>query len=167
MSFLAGTMQQLYIGSEYEVTATLDFNKKYKSYQYKPRTIISVEPKTEEQQRAFLSSIVTAKQADTLLEVYPDIVDDIIKGKDNVDLSLLKGIGEYTYNSIKEKVLDNYVISDILALLQPLWVKYPTIKRLLSNESNPVLLKQKLIDNPYIMLDFRGFGFKTVDGLAM
>lgn len=167
MSLLTGTMQQLYIGSEYEVTATLEFNKKYKTYQYKPRTIISVEPKTEEQQRAFLSSIVTAKQADTLLSVYPDIVDDIIKGKDNVDLSLLKGIGEYTYNSIKEKVLDNYVISDILALLQPLGVKYPTIKRLLSNESNPVLLKQKLIDNPYIMLDFRGFGFKTVDGLAM
>lgn len=167
MSILAGNMQQLYIGSEYEVIASLEYNNKYKSYQYKPRIITSITPKTEEQQRMFLTSVITEKQADTLLEKYPNIVEEIIKGKDNVDLSQLKGIGEYTYNNIKDKVLDNYVISDILILLQPLGVKYPMIKRLLMGEPNPALLKQKLLDNPYIMLELRGFGFKTVDALAL
>ena len=167
MSMLVGNMQQLYLGSEYEVTATLDYNAKYKSYQYKPKIITSVAPKSDEQQRMFLSSILTEKQTDTLLGQYPNIVEEMINGTDNVDLNLLKGIGKYTYESIKEKVLDNYVISDILILLQPLGVKYPTIKKLLMGEPNPALLKEKLIDNPYIMLDIRGFGFKTVDGLAL
>ena len=167
MSMLVGNMQQLYLGSEYEVTATLDYNAKYKSYQYKPKIITSVAPKSDEQQRMFLSSILTEKQTDTLLSQYPNIVEEMINGTDNVNLDLLKGIGKYTYESIKEKVLDNYVISDILILLQPLGVKYPTIKKLLMGEPNPALLKEKLIDNPYIMLDIRGFGFKTVDGLAL
>ena len=167
MSMLVGNMQQLYIGSEYEVTATLDYNAKYKSYQYKPKIITSVTPKTEEQQKMFLTSIITDRQAETLLEKYPNIVEDIIKGTDNVDLKELKGIGETTYQSIKEKVLENYVISDILILLQPLGVKYSMIKKLLMGEPNPALLKEKLLDNPYIMLDLRGFGFKTVDSLAL
>ena len=164
---LVGNMQQLYLGSEYEVIATLDYNAKYKSYQYKPKIITSVAPKSADQQRMFLSSILTEKQTNTLLEQYPNIVQEIINGTDNVDIKVLKGIGEYTYQSIKEKVLDNYVISDILILLQPLGVKYPTIKRLLMGEPNPALLKEKLLDNPYIMLDIRGFGFKTVDALAL
>lgn len=167
MSILAGNMQQLYLGSEYEVTATLDYNAKYKSYQYKPKIITSVTPKTEEQQKMFLSSVITERQAETLLEQYPNIVEDIINGTDNVDLNVLKGIGERTYTNIKEKVLENYVISDILILLQPLGVKYPMIKRLLMGEPNPALLKEKLLANPYIMLDLRGFGFKTVDSLAL
>lgn len=167
MSILAGNMQQLYIGSEYEVTAVLDYNAKYKSYQYRPKSVISVTPKSVEQQKQFLLSIVTERQANTLLEQYPDIVQQIIDGEDNVDLSILKGIGEKTYSSIKEKVLDNYVISDILTMLQPLGVTYNKIKKLISNEPNPVLLKQKLIENPYIMLKIRGFGFKTVDQLAL
>ena len=167
MSVLAGNMQQLYIGTEYEVTATLDYNSKYKSYQYKPKIITSVTPKTEEQQKRFLLSVVTEKQADTLIKTYPNIVEEIVNGTDNVDISKLKGIGDKTYNSIKEKVLENYVISDILTLLQPLGVTYNKIKKLLSNEPNPTLLKEKLMSNPYIMLDIKGFGFKTVDQLAI
>lgn len=167
MSILAGNMQQLYIGAEYEVTAILDYNAKYKSYQYKPKIITSVTPKTEDQQKKFLQSIVTEKQAETLVEMYPNIVEDIIKGTDNVDLSKLKGIGQITYDSIKEKVLDNYVISDILVILQPLGITYNKIKKLLLNEPNPALLKEKLLSNPYIMLEIKGFGFKTVDQLAL
>lgn len=167
MSTLAGNMQQLYLGSEYEVTAVLDYNNKYKTYQYKPKVITSVAPKTIDQQKKFLQSVVTEKQAEVLVKEYPNIVEEIINGKDDVDVKKLKGIGEKTYNSIKEKVLDNYVISDILVMLQPLGVTYNKIKKLLQDEPNPTLLKEKLINNPYIMLKIRGFGFKTVDQLAI
>ena len=167
MSILAGNMQQLYIGSEYEVIAILEYNAKYKSYQYKPKSIISVVPKTAEQQKQFLMSITTERRANALLEKYPNIVQEVIENKDNVDLSLLKGIGKKTYAIIKEKILDNYVISDILTLLQPLGITYNKIKKLISSEPNPILLKQKLIDNPYLMLQIKGFGFKTVDQLAL
>ena len=166
-SVLAGNMQQLYIGNEYKVKAVLDYNAKYRSYQYKPRVITSVIPKSEEQQKKFLESIITPRQADTLISKYPNIVEEIISGTDNVNLDELKGIGERTYKLIKEKIIENYVISDILVLLQPLGITYNTIKRLLMDEPNPELLKEKLLENPYIMTKLKGFGFKRVDELAL
>ena len=105
MSILAGNMQQLYLGSEYEVTAVLDYNAKYKSYQYKPKIVTSVVPKSEEHKKMFLSSIVTERQAEVLLAKYPNIVEDIINGKDQVDVRKLNGIGEKTYAAIKQKII--------------------------------------------------------------
>ena len=164
---LSGRMQKLYVGDTYKVTAKPVFSKKYNNWQYEPITIEAAVPKSEEQQKAFLQSIITEKQADTLLSVYPNIVEDIMSGTDNVDLSLLNGIGEITYSMIKDKVINNYVISDILSLLQPLGVTYSTIKKLSQWESNPVLLKKELMNNPYILTRIRGFGFKKVDTLAL
>jgi exodeoxyribonuclease V alpha subunit len=167
MSILSGKMQRLYLGSEYEVTATLSYNQKYKSYQYTPSIISAITPKTYEQQKKFLESIVTEKQAQTLLAEYPNIVEDVINKTDDIDLSRLHGIGEFTWGNIKDKILNNYVISDILILLQPLGVSYNMIKKLLSGEPNPSLLKEKLLDNPYIMTKIHGLGFKKVDALAL
>ena len=160
-------MQRLYIGSEYNVVATLDFNKKYKSWQYKPKVVSAIIPDSEEQEKLFLQSLLTPNQTKVLLQEYPNIVNDVINGKDNVNVSKLKGIGEITWKNIKDKILNNYIISDILVLLQPLGVTFNTIKKLLNYESNPTLLKQKLIENPYIMTDVSGLGFKKVDALAI
>jgi len=166
-TILAGNTVQLFIGQKYKVTARLKLNAKYRSWQYEPISIISTKPKTQDEQQKFLESIVTKNQAKTLIENYPNIVDDIINGTDNVDISKLHGIGEPTYVRIKNKILDNFVISDILVLLQPLGITFNMIKKLIAEEPNPTLLKEKLIDNPYIMTKIKGFGFKTVDGLAL
>lgn len=164
---LSGKMQKLYIGDTYTVTATLNFNKKYNKYQYEPIRIVASIPKSSEEQKSFLRSILTEKQADVLIENYPNIVEDIMNGKDKVDFTKLKGIGEYTYKRIKEKIINNYVIADILALLQPLGVTYNVIKKLEIFEPNPILLKKQLIENPYILTSINGFGFKKVDTLVM
>ena len=167
MSTLAGTMQQLYIGSEYEVVATLEFNKKYESWQYNPIVITSVMPKTADQQKRFLLSIMTEKQVEALVSKYPNIVDDIINGTDDVDTKKLKGIGDKTYKKLKERVLENYIISDLLVMLQPFGIGFNMVQRLLKSEKNPALVKEKIIKNPYVLLELKGFGFKTVDGLAL
>lgn len=164
---LSGRMQKLYLGDTYNVVAKPVYNKKYSNWQYEPISIQAAIPKSEEQQRAFLRSILTEKQTDTLMAAYPNIVEDIMDGKDDVDLSKLNGIGETTYGIIKKKIIDNYVISDILAMLQPLGVTIRTIKSLEKWEANPVLLKKQLIQNPYILTKIRGFGFKKVDTLAL
>lgn len=164
---LSGRMQKLYLGDTYNVVAKPVYNKKYSNWQYEPISIQAAIPKSEEQQRAFLRSILTEKQTDTLMAVYPNIVEDIMDGKDDVDLSKLNGIGETTYGIIKKKIIDNYVISDILAMLQPLGVTIRTIKSLEKWEANPVLLKKQLMQNPYILTKIRGFGFKKVDTLAL
>jgi exodeoxyribonuclease V alpha subunit len=164
---LIGRVQKLFIGSEYEVTARLTFNKKYNNYSYEPTIVSAVVPKTLENQKLFLEAIITPRQAETLLEAYPNIVNDVLNGNDKIDLSLTKGIKDYTWGIIKEKILENYVISDILTMLQPLGVTFPMIRKLISDEPNPELLKQKLLDNPYMLTSIDGLGFKRVDALAL
>ena len=164
---LSGRMQKLYVGDTYNVTAKLVYNNKYKNWQYEPIAIKAAIPKTIEQQAAFLQSILTKKQTEALLNNYPNIVEDIMNGEDEVDVSLLKGIGEITYKRIKEKIINNYVISDILTMLQPLGITLRAIKNLEKWERNPVLLKRKLLANPYILTEIRGLGFKRVDAFAL
>lgn len=125
---LSGRMQRLYLGDEYVISAKLKFSKKYNNWQYEPVSIMAVAPKSFEQQKAFLQTILTDKQVDELISAYPNIVEDIMNGTDNVDFSLVKGIGQFIYNKIKEKIINNYVISDILVMLQPLGITYNMIK---------------------------------------
>lgn len=164
---VAGKMQQLYVGSEYEFNATCEYNSRYKSWNYVPISVTSIAPKTIEETRFFLSSIINENQVDVLLGVYPNIVQEIMDGTDNVDVKKLYGIGDTTYKKIKQKILDNYVISDIITMLQPCGVSYTQIKNLLKWESNSSILKQKIKDNPYCLTEANGFGFQTVDRYAL
>ena len=52
-------------------------------------------------------------------------------------------------------------------MLKPLGVTYTMIKKLLSDEPNPALLKQELEKNPYILTRINGLGFKRIDELAL
>jgi exodeoxyribonuclease V alpha subunit len=166
-SQLAGSMQRLYVGAEYNITAEPIYNKKYGAHQFKPNSVLAITPKTVNEQKAFLQAIVTRNQADALLMAYPNIVEDVINKRDNVDLSKVKGVGNKSWKTIRDKIVSNYVISDILVMLQPLGVTYNVINKLVMSENNPSLLKHKLVDNPYMMTKIRGLGFKKVDDLAL
>jgi hypothetical protein len=165
---LNGNMQELYCETDYKISAKLKYNAKYKKYDYQVQSIFSEQPKTLNEQRKFLEVLCTKRQTDILLNSYPNIVEDIMTGK-YIDTSNFKGkgIGDKTFNKIKEKILENYVIQDILVLLRPLGVTFNTIKKMLGIEDNPSLLKQKIIENPYILTSVHGLGFKKVDELAL
>lgn len=164
---VAGKVQQLYVGSEYEFIANEVYNTRYMSWQYEPVTVTAIAPSSLESSKLFLSSILTENQASVLLKEYPNIIQEIIDGKDNVDTSKLKGIGEKSYKNIKEKIINNYVISDIITMLQPYGVTYSAIKSLLKWEPNSSILKQKIKENPYELTHAKGFGFLKVDKLAL
>ena len=168
MSTLAGKMQQLYIGSEYRVKAYCQYNDKYKQYQYAPISIVAMVPQTQEEQKMFLSTLTKGQTAENILKEYPNVVEDVMNGNlDELEYDKIPGVGQKTWYRIKESIIKNYVISDIITLLQPLGVTYNMIKKLLQYESNPTLLKEKLLKNPYIMTKIHGFGFKRVDDLAL
>ena len=83
--------------------------------------------------------------ADNLINAYPNVVNDVANGTlKTIDYSLVKGVREITWDKIKEKIINNYLISDIIMMLKPLGVTYAMIKKLLSDEPNPVLLKQEI-----------------------
>lgn len=164
---LVGRMQELMVNGEYFVKATFKVDKKY-GEQYVVQSIYALVPQTQEDQLLFLQSIVSEKIAKNLIEAYPNIVNDVADGTiDTIDYSLVKGVKEKTWTRIKDKIIQNYLISDIITLLQPLGVTFTMIKKLLEDEPNPSLLKKKLDDNPYILTKLDGLGFKRVDQLAL
>ena len=167
MSKLAGKMQHLVVGGEYVVKAKYKKDKKYGD-QYTPIAIYAIIPQSRETQLLFLKSMIPEWMADNLINAYPNVVNDVANGTlKTIDYSLVKGVREITWNKIKEKIINNYLISDIISMLKPIGVTYAMIKKLLSEESNPVLLKQELEKNPYIMTKIDGIGFRKCDDLAL
>lgn len=167
MSKLAGKMQQLVVGGEYVVKAKYKKDKKYGD-QYTPIAIYAIIPQSRETQLLFLKSMIPEWMADNLINAYPNVVNDVANGTlKTIDYSLVKGVREITWNKIKEKIINNYLISDIISMLKPIGVTYAMIKKLLSEEPNPVLLKQELEKNPYIMTKIDGIGFRKCDDLAL
>lgn len=164
---IVGKMQQLSIGGEYQITAKYEFNKQY-GHQYKPLSIYALVPQTKEMQLLFLKTIIPEWMAENLIAEYPNLVNDVANGTlKEIDYSKIKGVREITWNKVKEKIINNYLISDILMLLKPLGVTYTMIKKLLSDEPNPVLLKKEIEKNPWVLTRVDNLGFKRVDDLAL
>ena len=167
LSTLAGKMQELVIGGEYMVKATYKYDKNYGD-QYNPISVYVLIPQTRESELMFLQSIISPWLAENLINAYPNVVNDVANGTlKEIDYDLVKGVREFTWNKIKEKIINNYLISDIITMLKPLGVTYTMIKKLLADEPNPALLKQQLEDNPYILCKINGIGFKKCDDLAL
>ena len=167
LSTLAGKMQELVIGGEYMVKATYKHDKNYGD-QYNPISVYALIPQTRESQLMFLQSIISPWLAENLINAYPNVVNDVANGTlKEIDYDLVKGVREFTWNKIKEKIINNYLISDIITMLKPLGITYTMIKKLLADEPNPALLKQQLEDNPYILCKINGIGFKKCDDLAL
>lgn len=167
LSTLAGKMQELVIGGEYMVKATYKHDKNYGD-QYNPISVYALIPQTRESQLMFLQSIISPWIAENLINAYPNVVNDVANGAlKEIDYDLVKGVRELTWSRIKEKIINNYLISDIITMLKPLGVTYTMIKKLLTDEPNPALLKQQLEENPYIITKIPNIGFKKADDLAL
>lgn len=163
---ITGKMQEPKIGQTWDVIAHHVYNPKYKD-QYQIDSINFAIPTTVADTRGYLESILTQNQADTLLETYPNIVQDVIDGKENVDLNLLKGFGEKTWEKTKDKIIENFAIADILAILIPLGISFKKIQKLLEFEGgNTQSLKETLVKNPYVLSKIDGISFKVVDKIA-
>lgn len=163
---ITGKMQRLTIGLNYECTAIESYNKKYNKWQYESIDIKADKPNTLEDKRTFLKCIITEKQTETILKEYPNAIEMILNNED-LDINKLKGIGEKTLATIKEKVIENYILSDVIIMLKPYGISNNMIKKIFENEKNAILLKQKLKNNPYILTEIKGLGFKKVDSVAI
>lgn len=164
---IVGKMQQLSVGCEYKIKAKYEYNKQY-GHQYHPIAIYALIPQTKETQLLFLKTLIPEWIAENLIAAYPNVVNDVANGTLNeIDYSLVKGVREIMWGKIKDKIINNYLISDIIIMLKPLGVTYAMIKKLLSDEPNPVLLKQELEKNPYLLTRIPSLGFKRIDDLAL
>lgn len=163
---IKGNVQELNLGVEYTVKAK-EISDKY-GVGYEVINIKREKPTTLAATRNFLYEILTPNQTDTLLEAYPDIVDRIMNNRlDDVDLNKTKGIKDYTFNVIKQKVIENFKLADLveefkglfsLSIIKKLYDKYPSVEK----------IKEVIRTEPYECLcRLSGIGFKTADDMLL
>lgn len=161
-----GDVHNLILSQSYEVTAVEEMGKY--GYGYRIINVRMDKPKNEEEIYMFLREILTDNQASELWRHYPDIIDIVIRGEsDTVDLTQLKGIGKKTYERIKNKIIENYCIYDLviefggiltMSILKKLYDEYTSIDR----------LKEELRIHPYKSLTkISGIGFVKADSILL
>lgn len=163
---ITGNLHTLGEGIEYEIRA-IEEQSKY-GYGYKVLNIKRDKPNTSLDMQMFLSEILTPKQAQTLYEVYPDIVDRVMQNNlDDIDLNKLNGIKEFTFNIIKEKIIENFVLVELVSEFQGM-LSLSMIKKLYEKYTSVQKIRNELKNNPYKCLcGLARVGFKTADSLLL
>lgn len=163
---ILGELPSLTLGVEYEITAEEQINKYGVSYH-----VINIKrdiPTTTEGTFLFLSEILTYNQAKVLVENYPNIIQKV---KDNdlndIDLSKLKGIGEKTFEVIKDKIITNFALMDLVIEFKNV-LSMSIIKKIYDEYSSIDKIKEKLKSQPYTALTrISRIGFKTADSIIL
>lgn len=163
---ICGDLPELAEGIEYDIVATEKECKYGLSYQ-----VLNIKrdiPTTSEETLSFLSSILTENQAKTICEQYPNILEIIKENKlDEIDLNRLKGIKEYTFERIKQKIVDNFYLADLIAEFQG-YFTLSIVRKLYKTYTSTDKIKEKLKSDPYATLThISGVGFKTADRLLL
>ena len=163
---ILGEIHELGIGVEYEIRATEE-NTKY-GYSYRVLNIKRDKPNSASDIFLFLKEILTQRQAETLYNVYPDIVDRVMNNQlADIDLSKLNGIKEHTFNVIKDKIVENFCLSELVIEFQGL-LSISMLKKLYDKYSSVTMIKKKLREDPYKCLcGLARVGFITADGILL
>ena len=161
-----GDLPDLVEDIEYEIIAIEKKGKYGLSYQ-----VVNLKrdiPATTEETYSFLKSILTERQAKTLCDAYPNILNIIKENRLNeIDLNKLKGIKEYTFEIIKEKIENNFYLLDLIAEFQG-YFSLSIVRKLYKAYSSADKVREILKKAPYTALTkMSGIGFKTADKLLL
>lgn len=163
---ILGEINDLTESVEYEIRAVEELSKY--GYGYRVINIKRERPTSLSEMYVFLQEILTENQARELYRVYPNIVDKVINNDlDDIDLSKLKGIKEKTFSVIKQKIIENFCLAELVIEFQGL-LSFSIINKLYNKYTSIDLLKEKLRENPYKCLcGISGIGFKTADSILL
>ena len=65
---------------------------------------------------------------------------------------------------IRDKIIDSLGYAELITLLAPIGCTMHMIKKISQDTKDISLLKQQIIENPYMLCDIPHMGFKKVDG---
>lgn len=161
-----GVSQRLEIGREYTVKVKKEKGSKYEG-SYLLESVKQERPETPEEQKDFLKSILTELQVKNIYDVYgedEDIVGMIERGE--FDYSNVKGIGDKVFDKLQEKVITNLDMSESLVFFSKYGIKYGMIAKLMKVYKNPLVVIEKIKENPYLLTEVKGVGFIKADEIA-
>ena len=123
-------------------------------------------PTTSEETYTFLKSILTLNQANELYKNYPNVIDMVLNDEP-IDLSIVKGIGEKSFKKIRDKIIDNFKLMDLINEFKGL-LSINVIRKMYDKYASIEKVRAKVLDDPYKFLcDLSGIGFKTADAMLL
>lgn len=160
---ISGDIHNLTIGMEYTIKAEEG------KYGYAVTNIKRDKPTNKNQTIKFLQEVVTEKQAKTLLEVYPDIVDKIINNNlSDIDLSLTNGIKEKSFEKISSSIIENFPLMDFIEEFSDYGVNINMARKMYKQFSSIEVMQEKMSKDPYSTLCLLGgVSFKTADSMIL
>lgn len=163
---ISGNLPELTEGVEYEIKA-IEKESKY-GVGYHVLNLRRDVPTTPEETYAFLSEVLTCGQARTIVDAYPDIISMVKENRINeIDISKLKGIGEKSIEKIKEKIIMNFHLIDLVTEFGGV-LSLSMLKKIYSRYSSIEMLKKKLKEAPYTTLTrVSGIGFVKADAIVL
>lgn len=163
---IKGIAPKLNHGEEYVVTIKEDTSSKYEG-SYELISIKQERPTTIAEQKSFLGSILTQTQVENIYKTYDekdDIVGLIERGE--FDFNKVHGLGDKSFAKLQKKVMDNIDMNEVLSFCSKFGIKYNTIRKLVKEYKNPTIVIQKISENPYLLTEVKGIGFKKADEIA-
>ena len=162
---IKGVAPQLEIGSEYVAILAKDSDSKYEG-SYILESINQDKPVTLDDQKKFFQMILTERQVENIFEVYEgqDVIGMIQDG--TLDYSNIKGIGDKTFEKMREKVLNNLDMGELLVFLAKHDIKYNMVAKLVKEYGSPQIVIEKISTNPYVLTEVKGIGFIRADTIA-
>lgn len=163
---IKGTAPKLNHGEEYVAIVKEDAGSSYAG-SYILESIKQDRPTTIAEQRSFLETILTVNQVENIYKVYKeedDVVGMIERGE--FDYNQVSGLGDKTFEKLQKKVMENVDMSEVLSFLNKYGIKYNMIAKLVKEYKNPQIVIQKIQENPYVLTEIKGIGFKKADEIA-
>jgi RecD/TraA family predicted helicase len=155
--------KEFYPGEQYVMYGTWQFNEQYKTKDY---SIVSYKNPINDpnQVKAFLLTCTNSNRiVDQIVNKYGK---DAIKlfADDQLDYGDIDGMGDALYNTIRDKVLENLYMQEIIMELSQYDVTVNQMRKIMRKFGASAAAKVK--ENPYLLCKIRGIGFVKADKIA-
>lgn len=161
---IKGIMPKLNLFQPYIIYCVPVMDKQY-GLQYNFKSLEIEKPDTTEEQRAYLTTLLTPMQVENIFKVYDKPIDEIMN--DTFDVKKVYGFGEKNYPPLRDRIMENFVLYKLLNYLGQYNITYNQIKKIYEKYQSSELALQKIKSNPYILYyDIDGISFTKADKIA-
>lgn len=150
----------------YNATVVEKNNTNY-GKQYEIKSIsLDVNISQEKDKRDFLLRLYTENQVQAMYDALPDPFA-ILQNKDVESLLKVKGCGLYRAEEWCRRFDQNYSLIRLYTELPQYHLSMSMIDKLMKKYRSPDIIISKIKNNPYSLCEVHGFGWKTVDQIAL
>lgn len=125
--------------------------------------------KREEKMEIMLDCTTSERIANNILDAYPDFIDIILTdGKEAIDTSKIKGVGQEYLKAYSRELLEKYKYYHILKKYNMYKVDVSDCKKLVDIYKDAIGIDKAIISNPYyVLIEVLGRGFEYADKMII